>query len=271
MIYASIKGDASGTLCVTGDIAVTEGAPRWWFDAECLTKPFVMWACAERLGLDAQVAGNVGNVRDVLEHETLARFPSALEWLFSPDDLRDEIRQAIRGGHLQTDVGYSEVASSVALLATAFGPDTTAHAAAVSEALDALDLPASLLQWSSLSDNVTVVPSSECISTSPYFPTLCAGYTRRLGPEFGGLMRLDSLAAALTAKCQIMNGRSDYGTYLTSRDPDRRWDETWNRVTRFVGGWELTEDNQLALRSPASGVRAAIDRSSLSWTIDLRE
>ena len=269
MIYATVSGDASGVLRSTGDAASTEVVPEWWFDAECMTKPFLMWACAERLDLDASVVGGVGTVRDVLEHETTARFPSALEWLFSPEELRAEMRLAISRGDLRSDVGYSEVASSVALIAAAFGQNVTTHVEAATSALSALGLPAQLMRWAPLDDSATVVPSSECISTSPYFPTLCAGYIRNLGPEFGGLMRLDALAEGLTALCTAMCDQTTYGSYLSSRDPDHRWDETWNRVTRFVGGWELTDDNSLTLRSPASGIRAAINRDDRSWTIEL--
>lgn len=267
--YALLQGDANGVSNLVGDVSDADDVPPWWFDAECMTKPFVMWACAERLGLETAVVGDIGNVRDVLEHDTTARFPSALEWLFSPEDLRTEMRLAIARGDLRTDKGYSEVASSIALLATAFGSDFRQHALSVRSALESLGLPETIVRWEALDDEMIVVPSSECISTSPYFPTLCAGYTRVLGPEFGGLMRLDSLAAGLAAQCSTMDDRNVYGRYLATREPDYRWDETWTRVTRFVGGWELTEDNQLTLRIPASGIRVAIDRAQSSWTIEL--
>lgn len=269
-MYASVEGDANGAVHLTGDDTIGPGMLGWWFDAECVTKPFLMWACAEALGLDAEVGG-IGSVRAVLAHETTARFPSALEWLFSPDDLRAEMRLAITRGDLRTDQGYSEVASTIALLAATFGPDVTSHAEAVSIALNSLGLPPSLVCWAPLDDSVTVIPSSECIATSPYFPTLCAGYTRKLGPEFGGLMRLDRLAEALSAQCRSMRDQSVYGRYLAASQPDYRWDETWNRVARFVGGWELTDDNQLTLRSPASGIRVVLDRGEESWRIELHE
>ncbi len=266
---ASIVGDYRGPCDFSGQLEGSADCPPWWFDSECLAKPFIFWASVHRSGFGPLATRPDVTALQVLEHDTPYRYPSAVEWLFSDDDLRSELREAGRAGALRTNTGYSEVMTTSLLLQASLGVDPTQWVSLLQDQFKQVQIPPNLLMWSPLDTEAIFIPSADCISVAPYFPAAAVGYVARLGPDFGGLSSLSGLSVALSRMCNEMRSGSEYGAYLRDRESDLRWDHTWQRVCRFVGGWELTEADVLTPRSPAAGVTAAICRQSLRWTIEL--